>query len=687
MEKRNFNEALKQRELKEREESARRAGENEMTLDDASRVKVLSPGMLVFKRFIRNKLALVGTGILLAMFLFAFLGPYFYRYSQTQVFNTYKLLNINYANAEERTEYTVYPVSDLGISNTTRNMFNSIILSMKEEGTDVYLTTDAASGQDVVVTELGEGVYTMSVGTPKKVGTFQMQNIGKFNTKFRKVSYTGEPMSADFDAAVAEAVKTGAAQFEFEGGIYLVQAGATNKEYNIVGAGESAVAYVGEDLGEAFAAAVSENVMNNVASFRHDGNLYTLSAGADGVYTISGISDLQTSFVSSTFVFDTMETGVALSDAFKTNALLAMYGSGSFTADGVDYTVDEEDDGMYVRTADSKDFAAVSSFVVRRYNGEDTLDAEFKAKVRDVVAEMEEKNLATLAFTYELPQLDENGIPTLDENGNEVLVESEVTVTNKVTTYVLVCEQYTYMLDRFAAPSDAHPFGTDGDGMDILARMMAGGRISLLVGFVVVILEIILGVIMGGMAGYFGGWVDNLIMRLVDIFYCIPSMPILIILGSMLDALRLDPYVRLMWLMAVLGFLGWASIARLVRGQILSLREQDFMVATEASGLPVSRRIFRHLIPNVMPQLIVTATMGLGSVILTESTLSFLGLGVKHPMATWGTMINSVATSAQSMITYTYIWVPVGLLICLTVVAFNFVGDGLRDAFDPKMKR
>ena len=687
MEKRNFNEALKQRELREREENARRAGDNEMTLDDASRVKVLSPGMLVFKRFIRNKLALVGTAILATMFLFAFLGPYFYRYSQTQVFNTYKLLNINYANAEERTEYTVYPVNDLGISNTTRNKFNSIILSMKEEGTDVYLTTDAASGQDVVVTELGEGVYTMSVGTPKKVGTFQMQNIGKFNTKFRKVSYTGEPMSADFDAAVAEAVKTGAAQFEFEGGIYLVQAGATNKEYNIVGAGESAVAYVGEDLGEAFAALVGENVMNGVSSFRYEGNLYTISAGSNGVYTISGIADLQTAFVSSTFVFDTMEKGVALSDAFKTNALLAMYDSGAFTADGVDYTVDEEDDGMYVRTADGKDFAAVSSFVVRRYNGEDTLDAEFKAKVRDVVAEMEEGNLSTSSFTYELPQLDENGIPVLDENGKEVLVESEVTVTDKVTTYVLVCEQYTYMLDRFAAPSDAHPFGTDGDGMDILARMMAGGRISLLVGFVVVILEIILGVIMGGLAGYFGGWVDNLIMRLVDIFYCIPSMPILIILGSMLDALRMEPYVRLMWLMAVLGFLGWASIARLVRGQILSLREQDFMVATEASGLPVSRRIFRHLIPNVMPQLIVTATMGLGSVILTESTLSFLGLGVKHPMATWGTMINSVATSAQSMITYTYIWVPVGLLICLTVVAFNFVGDGLRDAFDPKMKR
>ena len=207
MEKRNFNEALKQRELREREESARRAGDKEMTLDDAARVKVLSPGMLVFKRFIRNKLALVGTGILIVMFLFAFLGPYFYRYGQTQVFNAYKLLNINYANAEERTEYTVYPVQDLGISNKTRNMFNSIILTMGEEETDVYMLSDAASGQNVVVNKEGEGIYTMSVGTPEAVGTYAMENIGKYNTKFKKVVYTGEALDASFDALVTDAIK------------------------------------------------------------------------------------------------------------------------------------------------------------------------------------------------------------------------------------------------------------------------------------------------------------------------------------------------------------------------------------------------------------------------------------------------------------------------------------------------
>ena len=686
MEKRNFNEALKQRELREREENARRAGENEMTLDDAARVKVLSPGMLVFKRFIRNKLAIVGAAILITMFLFAFLGPYFYRYGQTEVFNTYKLLNVNYANAEERTDYTVYPVEDLGISTNTKNLFNSMIITMEKDGLDTYTTFDEPSQQNIVVNKLGDNVYTMSVAEQIDIGSYAMQEIGKYNTRFKKLAFTGEIPGEGFEAAAVAAIGAGQTSFEFEEVLYIVKS-VSKMEYQVLAAGGAAMQYSSTNMGEDFAATVAQCVMDDISSFEFEGETYSIAPAQNGKYQVSSLGNLRTAFVSSTYVFDTVEPGMKLSDEFKVQALLAIYGDGEFTADGKNYTVKNSDEEQAVYDAEGKQFAAISTFVVRRYNGEDSLSLEFKARVREIVTEMKENNIQSSSFNYEIAQLDENGLPLLDENGNEVMVDSELVVNNKVTTYVVVCEQYTYMLDRFAAPTPEHPFGTDGDGMDILARMMAGGRVSLLVGFVVVILEIILGVIMGGIAGYFGGWVDNLIMRLVDIFYCIPSMPILIILGSMLDAMRVEPYVRLMWLMAILGFLGWASIARLVRGQILSLREQDFMVATEATGLPVSRRIFRHLIPNVMPQLIVTATMGLGSVILTESTLSFLGLGVKHPMATWGTMINSVATSAQAMTEYTYIWIPVGCLICLTVIAFNFVGDGLRDAFDPKMKR
>ena len=228
--------------------------------------------------------------------------------------------------------------------------------------------------------------------------------------------------------------------------------------------------------------------------------------------------------------------------------------------------------------------------------------------------------------------------------------------------------------------------GTDANGMDLLARLMYGGRISLLIGFVVVFIEMILGVIVGGISGYFGGWVDNVLMRLVDVIYCIPSMPLYLILGSIMDHYRASPTVRMYMLCVIMGSIGWVGLARIVRGQILSLREQEFMVATEATGVRVSRRIFRHLVPNVVPQLIVFATMDLGAVILSEATLSFLGLGIKYPAASWGSIINAVNDS-YVMTNFLFVWVPAGILILLTVLAFNFIGDGLRDAFDPKMKR
>ena len=222
--------------------------------------------------------------------------------------------------------------------------------------------------------------------------------------------------------------------------------------------------------------------------------------------------------------------------------------------------------------------------------------------------------------------------------------------------------------------------------MDVLTRLMYGGRISLMVGFVVIFFETFIGVIIGGISGYFGGWVDTMLMRLVDLFNAIPFYPMVIIMGSVMDAYRVSGYARIFFLMVVLGVLGWTGIARVTRGQILSLREQDFMVATEATGIRTSRKIFRHLIPNVMPLLIVNATMGLGGVIISEATLGFLGLGVKYPLASWGSIINQ-ATDMYVMRTCWWIWIPAGCLIMLSVLGFNFVGDGLRDAYDPKMKR
>ena len=241
----------------------------------------------------------------------------------------------------------------------------------------------------------------------------------------------------------------------------------------------------------------------------------------------------------------------------------------------------------------------------------------------------------------------------------------------------------TRVWDSYAAPSKAHPLGTDKNGMDTLTRLMYGGRVSLLTGISVVLISAVLGGVIGALSGYFGRWTDELLMRLVDVFYCIPTTPLLIILGALMDALRLDFRVRLWWLIVTLGLLGWPEIARMVRGQILSLRQQEFMLAAEALGLTPARRIFRHLLPNVFPQLTVMCTMRLGSTILTEATLSFLGLGIKFPFASWGNILSD-AQSVHVLTGYPYAWLPAGLCLVLSVLAFNFLGDGLRDALDPK---
>ncbi len=231
-----------------------------------------------------------------------------------------------------------------------------------------------------------------------------------------------------------------------------------------------------------------------------------------------------------------------------------------------------------------------------------------------------------------------------------------------------------------------HWLGTDDAGYDLLANLMLGGRISLTIGFVVIILQTLIGVVLGGLAGYFGKWVDMLIMRIVDVISCIPSLPIMLILSATLNALGILDITRLYWLMVVLTLISWGGTARLVRGQILSLREQEFMLAAKCSGLSTFSKIFKHLLPNVMPQLIVSMTMGLGSVILMEATLGFLGLGAPLGTPTWGAMI-SAASKFEYLSAYPNFWVPPGICITLAILAFNFVGDGLRDAFDPKMKR
>ena len=275
-----------------------------------------------------------------------------------------------------------------------------------------------------------------------------------------------------------------------------------------------------------------------------------------------------------------------------------------------------------------------------------------------------------------------------DYGGKIEYTEQPVTITRPDgTSYTFVQVVETEKpLNNLAKPSSEHILGTDKNGYDIFARIMHGGRISLTISFLAVFIITIFGVIFGGLAGYFGGVIDDIIMRICDILMCLPGFPILLIVSTIIESMGIDLQYRIYYLMGFLTIISWSGTARLVRGQILSLREQEYMVAAEAMGYSMGRKIFKHLIPNVMPQLIVAMTMSLGSMILYEASLSYLGLGAPEKYAAWGTMINA-ANDTNILQNYFNVWGPPGFCIIIAVLGFNFVGDGLRDALDPKSRR
>ncbi|TVX93866.1 oligopeptide ABC transporter permease [Paenibacillus agilis] len=236
------------------------------------------------------------------------------------------------------------------------------------------------------------------------------------------------------------------------------------------------------------------------------------------------------------------------------------------------------------------------------------------------------------------------------------------------------------------APSAAHWLGTDHLGRDVLTRLLQAGRISLTVGLVSMILSVVIGTVLGAIASYYRGIVDQIIMRIADLLMTIPNLPLLFIIGAILSEWKVPTEYRLYIVMLMLSVVGWPGLARLVRGELLSLRERDFMQAAEALGLNDRRKLFTHLLPNIFPLLIVVATLSIGGAIISESTLSYFGLGVMPPTPTWGNMIDA----ANTLIDFEkrpWLWIPPGLAIFATVIAINLFGDGLRDALDPKQER
>ncbi len=232
------------------------------------------------------------------------------------------------------------------------------------------------------------------------------------------------------------------------------------------------------------------------------------------------------------------------------------------------------------------------------------------------------------------------------------------------------------LTNRLSPPSLQHPLGTDELGHDVLTRLLYAGRVSLTVGFSAAVASALVGTVVGLIAGFSGGWVDQVLMRFVDIMLSIPDLPILIVLSRYFGG-------SLGGIILVLVAFGWMGTARLVRGEVLRLRNQEFVEAARALGASNARIMLRHLLPNTLSPVIVSATLSVGGAILTEAALSFLGIGIQPPTPSWGNMLQN----AQDFIWRTPLlafW-P-GLLIFLTVLCFNFFGDGLRDALDPRMQ-
>ncbi|MBE4908523.1 ABC transporter permease [Bacillus luteolus] len=229
-----------------------------------------------------------------------------------------------------------------------------------------------------------------------------------------------------------------------------------------------------------------------------------------------------------------------------------------------------------------------------------------------------------------------------------------------------------------APPSQEHILGTDSLGRDMLSRIIYGGRVSLSVAFVAVMIATVTGVLLGVIAGFYGKWVDTLIMRITDVVICFPVLFLAITVATILKP-------SLFNVMIIIGLVSWTTMTRLVRGEVLRLREMEYIEATRAMGQRDVIIILRHILPNIMAPIIVQGTLQTAEAILTESALSFLGVGVQQPTPSWGNMLNE-ATSIMVLQFKPWVWMPAGFAILLTILCINFVGDGLRDALDPKVK-
>lgn len=566
----NINEQQAEQKLREeiREEmknADQTPAEEHYSLNDDRRVKVLSPGMLVAKRFIRNRMAVTGLVILIFMFVFSFIGGLVSPYGQDQFFYTDKTIRKSFGEAKE-------------------------------------------------------------------------------NTEFRYGSNSDELFGLTAQAKAMLAIQQGKDSFNF-----------SNHNYT----------------------------MNKVSD-----EMFTVSC--DGVMVGYAAKDM----------VNADAADQKLSFEFNYQALTA-YATGAkeFTADGVTYAL-AEGGGV---TLDGADYAYISRYLVQAISPDVFLSRDFKDKLLATIATAQDGK-ATFTYTDESlimnePEQTEDGenangqtsgintedpnAPKQDDTSDTATAEYDLEFKAATNSWQILQEKSSRQYDQYSFPNMKHWLGTDMYGMDMLTRLMYGGRVSLLIGFIVIIIETVIGVIFGGISGYFGGWVDILLMRVTEIVGAIPFLPFALVLSAILQSSDLHENTRIFIIMLILGLLSWTGLAKLIRGQILAEREKEFVTAARSMGVKEGRIAFKHILPNVISVILVSVTLDFAGCMLTESSLSYLGFGVQLPRPTWGNMLDG-SRNALVIQSYWWRWVFPALFLSIVVICINIIGDTLREVLDPK---
>ena len=479
-----LNEVLKERAAREQHQDS----QGEKTLDDLSRVKVLSPGRKVFKRFIRNRLAVFGSILLITMFVFSFLGPLFYPYGQKQIFYKYDKQHINYAMAKNNTAYNGFELdAGVKVDSSVNNVMNSRIKKMIADGRESETVFgDAGAWQ---IDRLTDDIWQLSQVDAQEVCTYgdTTAEIGTYTMVGKKIEYKSAPVEGMEDAikkAIADSPSGGT--FELNGVTYTYTRGKA-KSFPIT-ASLQGLNYTGEALDEGFGEAVKAAAESG-NGFEYGGVKYAMKK--DGkAWKVYALGEAKPAKLYSCLTVDTISPDIKVTTEMRIAAMKAAAGSGEYTLDGKTCTIRNENGALIVSDSDGNELFELTPISVRRYNGDDNMDYELKKAVTDKIREMAAAGQKSGSMTYPLPMQNENGEYAYDEEGKLRYADADMAISQRDTgEYVITCDQIIYVIDMYAPATSEHILGTDGDGFDVMSRIMYGGRVSLMVGFVVVFLE------------------------------------------------------------------------------------------------------------------------------------------------------------------------------------------------------